>query len=222
MIAYYSQDEALCRLLIEGRNFHDRNTPAFFPYVRCDERDVKRLYPEERDFSKEVGLSILYGAGAKRIQIAAMKRGIDWSVGECNAKRDGLRELYPDVFEFKERLDSHLSSGGIVMGLLGRSFKLEPQEVHMKGFNRLSQSSASDLLLESAADVNDAFKKARVKGGVRILVHDELTAEVQKERLREAESIVEHAMTRWQLKTPWGLLPLKVEGSTGRTWSKAG
>jgi DNA polymerase I-like protein with 3'-5' exonuclease and polymerase domains len=218
---YYSRDPILCDLLIRGGNFHSFNAPAFFPYIDCPEEEVKKRFPAERDLAKTVGLSLMYGASWRRIQIAAMKAGFRWSKRECQEKYENFKELYRGVFEFKEEiLDPMLRSGETVTNLFGRKYCLDPDDVTMKGFNSLVQSSASDLVIHSAYRVEKEFKERGIKGQPLLWVHDELVVEVEDSRLKEAEEIIERCMTDYKLPTPYGNLPLKVEGKTAKVWAK--
>jgi DNA polymerase I-like protein with 3'-5' exonuclease and polymerase domains len=221
VVAYFSQDPILCDLLLRDGNFHSYNAPAFFPYIDCEEAKVKKLYPRERDLAKTVGLALMYGAGWRRIQIAAMKAGFRWSREECIEKFESFKELYTYTFKFKDEvLDPALRSGKVISNLLGRKYRLSPDDVHMKGLNTLVQSSASDLVLQSARKINDEFLARGISGGVRLLVHDELVTEAEEGRIREAEEIVERCMTTYKLSTPYGDLPLHVEGKTAKVWAK--
>ncbi len=221
MIAYYSQDPVLCRLLIDGGNFHDFCVPIFFPYVTCPANEIKKRYPAERDATKEFDLSLLYGAGPKRIQISAMKRGYRWSLEECQEKYENLREAIRGVFEFKEEvLDPQLLRGEAITTLLGRKLRVAAPDVRMQGFNGAMQVSASDLGLHSAMKINREFNRRGISGGIRILVHDEIVPEADEQRRDEAESVILDCMTSYKLETPYGRLPLKVDGRVARHWSK--
>lgn len=213
VIAYYSQCPILCDLLInKGGNFHSFNTPAFFPYVECSMEDVKKLYPKERDAAKELGLLLLYGGGWRRIKISMMKRGFKVSDRECKERYENFKDLYQTVFEFKlKTLDPMLSAGEPVTNLLGRKIRIARDDVHMKGLNTLVQSSASDLLLQSSLKI----KRAGVAFPL-LWIHDELVARGEP----RAEAEIERIMTSYKLPTPYGNLPLKVEGHVAKYWKK--
>jgi DNA polymerase-1 len=213
VIAYYSQDPILCDLLINrGGNFHSFNTPAFFPYVDCPMEEVKALFPKERDAAKELGLMLLYGGGWRRIKICMMKRGFKVSDAECRDRYEAFKELYQGVYDFKlKSLDPLLASGKAVTNLLGRKLRVSKDDVHMKGLNTLVQSSASDLLLHSS------YKIACSSFGLpRLWVHDEVLVSARK----PAENAIDAIMTSYKLPTPYGNLPLKVEGHVAKYWKK--
>jgi DNA polymerase I-like protein with 3'-5' exonuclease and polymerase domains len=221
LAGYYTQDPILCDLLIRGGNFHSANTPSFFPYVDCPEDQVKKLFPMERDAAKELGLMLAYGGGWRRVKISCMKRGFRFSDRECKDRYDAFTDRYQTMFEFKQKtLDPMLKAGEVVTNLLGRKFSLPPDDVHMKGFNRMVQSSASDLLLQSSRKIAAALNANGIDGIPLLWVHDELVLEVEDGRLSEAAKIVDSIMTDYKLPTPYGNLPLHVEGNEAKFWSK--
>jgi len=221
IVAYYTQDPLLCSWLVEGGNFHDQCTPMFFPEIDCDPKQIKKLFPTERDAAKEADLSLIYGAGWRRLMISAMKRAIRWNEREAKERCQNFKEHYRQVFEFKENiLDPLLESGGTVTNILGRKFKLEKDDVYMKGFNRLVQSSASDMLLNSSSKIEQAFADRNIQGLPLLWIHDELIVEVKDSQLKEAEILIDSILTSYKLPTPYGNLPLKVEGHTAKYWKK--
>jgi DNA polymerase-1 len=220
VLAYYSQDPALFQIISTGQDFHGYNTKLFFG-LECDVSEVKKNFPLEREVGKEVALALMYGAGSSRLQESAQKRGFHWSKSQCREKLEGFKEFYSDVYDFKRELDYGLASGQAVSNLMGRKFSFpDPSDIHMKGLNTLIQSSASDLVLESAARIMNAFRNADIDGHVLLLIHDELVIELPKEKESQGVAIIEHNMTSYPLKTPHGLVPLAVEGKTAGTWQK--
>jgi DNA polymerase I-like protein with 3'-5' exonuclease and polymerase domains len=210
LIGFFSQDKVLCDILIEGRNFHDHNTLVFFPDLGVEESRVKAEFPLQRKVAKELGLLLMYGGGWKRVKISRQKYGLPAGDEECQAAYQNFKEKFRGVFQFKQFLDGALERGEIVCNLMGRPYTLPQSDVYMKGFNTLIQGSASDLLLQSAEDI-------QAKGlSVRLLVHDEIVVNGRP----EDEAIVEREMTKWELNTPYGRLPLVVEGQVADHWAK--
>jgi DNA polymerase I-like protein with 3'-5' exonuclease and polymerase domains len=221
LIAYFSQDPTLCGLLIEGENFHNDCTPIFFEGIEAPPSQIKKLFPKERDCTKQCDLSILYGSRHNMLRRTYLKHGFHFSLKYCKAVLNRFRDRYEGVFEFKEQiLDRALASGEVITNLCGRKFRLDPDQVAMKSLNTLIQSSASDLVLLSGQKINQEFQARGIKGGVRLFVHDEIVVEAEDSRLKEAEEIVERCMTNYKLPTPYGNLPLAVEGKTAKYWAK--
>ncbi len=221
VIAYYTQDPELCSLLIDGRNFHNEVTPIFFPEITVSGEFVKKRHPKERDCAKQCDLSGFYGSEHGMLQITYMKHGYDVPKEVCKERIHVFKERFQSAFEFKEQvLDRALLRGETVTNMCGRRFKCRPEDVRMRGFNRLVQSSASDLVLLSSWKIQEEFEANHIDGRVLLWVHDEIVVEVEDNCVEEAEEIVERCMTNYRLETPYGLLPLKVEGKTSGHWAK--
>jgi DNA polymerase I-like protein with 3'-5' exonuclease and polymerase domains len=218
VIAYLTEDPFLCDLLIGGGNFHSANVRSMLGIQEPDDV-IKKKYKEERDLCKEVGLSLLYGASWRRIKESAQRRGFRWSDRECRDKYNRFREHYEHIYRFKEDLDTRLRNGEVVTNVLGRRFRIDdPEDVHMKGFNRLIQSSASDMLLESGRRASDEMDKNRAKPV--LFVHDELITEAMEDYALEAEKILLKHLKGYKLETSYGLVPVEAEGGIFEYWKK--
>ncbi len=219
LIAYASEDPLLFTILDLGADFHGYNTKIFFD-LDCPVKDIKERYPLQREVGKEVGLAILYGAGAIRLQESAQKRGFIWTQDECRDKVRKFREEYQDVGTYQRSLNKQLEQGPIT-NLFGRPFRVEdPNDIHMKGFNTLIQGSASDLVMNSAWRAQEEYIKNDIDAHVLLLVHDEIVIEVAQDKVDIAEKILDHCMTDYQLETKHGVIKLKVEGKVGDRWEK--
>lgn len=215
VLAYYSEDPQLAALLISGGDFHGTNAATMFG-LDCDPKEVKTKYPLERRIAKTVGLAVLYGAGAQRVLQTLKQADVHtFSLAECKDLVYRLRKFYSGVWEFKLQLDAELESGAILHNLMDRPFKIQnAEDVYMKGLNTLIQGSASDLMQQAASDILDLGYSPK------LIVHDELVVEVPKNQADKAEQDVIREMTKFQLPTKFGLIPIKTEGKVAETWSK--
>lgn len=219
LIAYYTEDPMLYDILHQGLDFHGYNTKIFFG-LDCDINEVKHLYELERKVGKEVGLAIMYGAGQNRLQESAMKLGFNWSLNECKYKVDRFREHWATIKDFHERLDDQLREGPVT-NLFGRQFRIaDPSDIYMKGFNRLIQGSASDLVLHSAWRAQAEYERLGLDAHVTLLIHDEVVVDSAPECAAEAEAILDRCMTNYDLMTAHGPITLKVEGKVADWWEK--
>jgi DNA polymerase I-like protein with 3'-5' exonuclease and polymerase domains len=222
LIGYITECPYLCGLLLEGRNFHDTNVKLLFPALEAvPDKDIKKLHTKERNVAKEVGLLLLYGGGPKRIQESAQKHGFTFSFAECKQIYQRFRQAYAKVYEFKQTLDRKLENGEIVKNLMGRPYRIvDRDQVYMKGFNTLIQSSASDLLVESAKRANEAFEAQGIDAYITLLVHDECVINSREDHVVRAEEILLEKMLSYALPTPYGQIKLKAEGHVDATWKK--
>jgi DNA polymerase I-like protein with 3'-5' exonuclease and polymerase domains len=219
VIAYYTQDLNLIDILSTGQDFHGYNTRIFFD-LDCDVKDVKERYPNERKLGKEVGLALFYGAGSGRLEESAQRHGFRWSRRECQRKLERFKEAYEGVYNFREILNTTLLTEPVT-NLLGRRFAIDdPTDIHMKGLNTLIQSSASDLVLESAQRITKEFENKGIDGHVLLLVHDEIVTEIPATREAECVEIITRCMTDYKLPTPLGDIKLMVEGKVAEVWTK--
>jgi DNA polymerase I-like protein with 3'-5' exonuclease and polymerase domains len=218
LIAYYSECPVLCGLLASGVDFHSYNTKIFFG-LDCDVSEVKKLYPLQREVGKEVGLAIMYGAGAMRLQESALKRGFRWTLAECKAKVAAFKAAYPGVFAFRQAYEADLMRGP-VKNLFGRPFRIGIEDMHMRGVNSLVQGSASDLVWNSAYEMQLEFDSRGLDSHVLLLVHDEIVVEASDRFIKEVEEVMERTMTRYVLPTQHGNIQLKIEGKVSDRWEK--
>lgn len=219
LIAYMSEDPVIYSILEKGIDFHGYNTRIFFD-LDCPVEEVKSRFPLQREVGKEVGLAILYGAGAIRLQESAQKRGFVWTESECRSKVKKFREEYAAVGEYQQALNLQLEAG-IMLNIFGRPFRVDdPRDIHMKGLNTLIQGSASDLVLNSAYRAQKEFEEKGIDAHILLLVHDEIVLEAADKDVEAATEIIDRCMTDYKLETKWGLIKLKVEGKIGEAWEK--
>jgi DNA polymerase I-like protein with 3'-5' exonuclease and polymerase domains len=216
LAAYVTEDRNLCSLYLARGNFHDRNVEVVFGYPKCD----RKVHANERRFMKEVGLSILYGAGAGRVQETAAKYGYAWKIGRCRQVVKDMRFYYSGVWAYKEELDRRLESGELIRNVLGRPVVCDADNIYMQGFNTAMQGGASDLMLES---VRRALAECEATGlGVHLLllVHDELVLKASEADAQAAEAIVDRHLKGWRLATQYGDIYTDCEGGIADCWVK--
>jgi DNA polymerase I-like protein with 3'-5' exonuclease and polymerase domains len=208
-------------ILSQGKDFHNFNTAIFFD-LNVDEPGFKKKYAIEREVGKEVALALMYGAGVNRLMESAQKRGFVWTKGQARYKLDRFKEFYEGVYKFKyDVLDPLLVAGETVPNILGRPIKFDdPSEVHMKGFNKLMQGGASDLVLNSGNKAQQRAREAGIDAHLQVFEHDALISEVREEQAEAWSAILTHAMTDYELISPLGRIELKVEGAIADCWQK--
>jgi len=220
ILAYLSQDHNLCRILISGEDFHAHTTLAFFPELEgVKAADIKKAHPLHREVGKEVGLAIMYGAGQDILKQSGMKRGFKWSDEEVKGRLSRFQAYYSDVFAFRELLKKALLRGPYT-NIMGRMFSIKPADIHMTGLNTLVQGSASDLVLDAANKAQKEWDARGTDAHVLLLEHDAIVAEVPAGCADDCVSILTRVMTDYKLPTPYGLIPLAVEGKVSTVWEK--
>lgn len=224
LLCYYSGDKNLFDILAKGLDFHNFNTAIFFD-LKDEERDApdfKLRRKLERDVGKEVALALMYGAGKFRLMESAQKRGFFWSNKDASYKLDKFKDYYSDLFKYREEgLYPSLRARMPMTNLFGRQFIFEnPHDVQMKGLNTLIQSSASDLVLESARRMSERWREKKLDARLLLLIHDEVVSEVPEEHADECTRDMTECLTDYRLMTPHGRVELKTEGRVAREWTK--
>jgi DNA polymerase I-like protein with 3'-5' exonuclease and polymerase domains len=225
LIAYFTEDENLCRILINGEDFHGW-AAVVFNLVKCEAKDVKKLAPEVRYGAKQADLSILYGSGKRMLFTTLLKNGVTKLADGTNITEletaqmiKSFRAYFQGAWEFKQMLDAEASGGNYIENILGRRYKIEnPEDIYMKNFNRLVQGSASDLLLQGAQDFYKEMKEMGIWVRPRLWVHDNFVAECREQDVMYVNERLCHHLTKFKLGTRHGNIPLKVEGSYAKTW----
>lgn len=218
VMAYFTEDEKLCELMLTGGDFHGTNAHAMFN-LDCRPEEVKEAYPRERKIAKECGLAVLYGAGGNRIYQVLQKQGMNqYTFTDAKNFVYRIRDLYSGVWKFKQQLDKEFEHGATLHNLLGRPLLFQPEEqqdVYMQGLNTLVQSSASDLLQHAAYRVWTELNLP-----VLLLVHDEVVIQAPEAEAANLESKIVNILKDFPLPTKHGNIPIKSEGKISKTWEK--
>lgn len=225
LIAYFTEDANLCRILMNKEDFHGW-AAVLFKLVKCQAHEVKKLEPEVRYGAKQGDLSTFYGSGKKRLfttltlnGIKKLADGTPLSEQVCARMVYSFRDYFHESWEFKQMLDAELQAGNSITNLLGRKFVIEdPEDVYMKGFNRLIQGSASDLLLQGTYDCLKELDERGIWCRLRLLVHDNSVLECAEKHAEFVNERLCYHLTKFKLKTKHGLVPLMVEGGYAKTW----
>lgn len=218
--AYYTEDPLLCDIFLTNRDFHSINAKRMFG-LDAPESEIKKVFPIERHIAKTAGLALLYGAGPKRIKRTARQMGFIWEDGHCLALYKNFKDAYPVAAAFKRALDADARKGNTIYTMFGRGHVyVDPDDVHMKAFNTLVQSTASDLMLEGSRRAQEEFKEKSIPCHPLLWVHDESVWEAPIEYLTQCEEIIERNLLSFTLSTSFGLIPLTCEGKSGDFWAK--
>ena len=218
LLALYTEDPELCKIVQEGVSIHDYNARIFFD-IDAPLESIKTHFPQERKAAKECGLSLLYNAGARRIRASFAKRGIHFSEGQCRVIHRRFKDKFSTAFDFGKEVVAHFESGSVLTNLLGRPLAIEnPEDAFMKSVNLLIQSSASDLLLESGLRASSEFKRLALDAQPILFVHDSITIIVRDDQITQADEILKRCLTDYSLNTKYGPIKIEVEGGVSKIW----
>lgn len=211
LIAYETEDPALCKIFLDGSDFHSFNVRVMLG-IEEEDAVIKTNYKKERDLAKEIGLALMYGAGAKRIQESAAKRGFKWSEKKCREVNRNFQRTYERVWEFKSALELSIKAGETVTNVLGRPLAYDMERLHMQSLNTKIQSGGSDLLLESVYRATQKAKAVNISFNPVLFIHDSITVECLEKDADAVYHLIGESIAAWELDTVWGRIPLLSEG----------
>lgn len=206
MIAAYNEGEDLHRL--------------------TGERILGSASDEARQVGKALNFSLLYGAGARKLQELAFDQyGVELTLEEATSHRDTFFNLYPRLSAWHDEMRTYILSEAETRSPLGRvrplpqanSFEESERAAAVReGINMPIQSFASDLLLVAMTRINEAFP-----GYLVAEIHDEMDLFVPEEELSQVVDTVQEIMedTSWVKKFGVQLtVPLVADVEVGTHW----
>lgn len=215
--AHYSRDPKLIEMFTKGEDVYGTIATELLG-ADCLPNEVKARYPKLRAVAKVIGLSILYGVGAKRLRDGISRAtGIEYSYQESAGIIRDYFERFEGLKELRMRVDRKLTKDGFLTGLFGRRLYVGADDIYMHGVNYLLQNSASDLMLFRQLEIEAAAKEQGLDQRLVSLVHDELIREVVPHHAEALKAIVKNVMERTsdlEFRTP-----LKVDLAIGPNWA---
>lgn len=181
-------------------------------------------YPTERACGKTAGLSVLYGTGPKKFaEMVRKETGTELSLQRSKQLVDAFRNNLAAVSDFKSFLEKKLANQNQYLNLLGRPITIEHNDdLYMLALNTFIQSSASDLVVDSQANVVlPKLKDLNIDYVHRLLVHDETVIELKQDEANQlVKEIIIPLMTNG-MQERWNLdVPIKVDYTISKRWEK--
>jgi len=190
--AKLAKDEALMEVFRSGGNFHSTIAHTVFK-LPCAVEDVAELYSDRRQAAKAVTFGIMYGAGPKKISEQVTKdSGAFFSPQEAKEVIDDYFKTFHKLKSWIETNQKFIEQNGFTYSYFGRKRRLPNVASEDKGIkshsirsglNFLVQSTASDINLLGAIDMNAFIKSQKMKSKIFALVHDSILAEVPEDEI---------------------------------------
>ena len=185
--AVLAKDKKLQDVFRQGGNFHSTIAKTVF-HLPCEVEEVAEYYSVKRQAAKAVTFGIMYGAGPSKISAQVTKdSGTYFSISEA---QEVINDYFGEFSKLKKWLEDkklEISKNGYIYSIFGRKRRLPnvfssdkgvaSHEVR-SGINFLVQSTASDINLLGAIDMNTHIKNFGLKSRIFALVHDSILAEV--------------------------------------------
>ena len=185
--AILAKDKKLQNVFRQGGNFHSTIAKTVF-HLPCEVEEVAEYYSVKRQAAKAVTFGIMYGAGPHKISQQVTKdSGTYFSLNEAQEVIDDYFGEFSKLKYWLENMKNEIQQKGYIYSIFGRKRRLPnvfssdkgvaSHEVR-SGINFLVQSTASDINLLGAIDMNRHIKEHNLKSRIFALVHDSILAEV--------------------------------------------
>jgi DNA polymerase I-like protein with 3'-5' exonuclease and polymerase domains len=230
--AVLSQDEFLQQAFINKLDFHSYVAKQMFN-LPCEVHEVKKLYPNERQYAKAITFGIMYQAGPAKIAETVNK---DAKAGEeitiAQAKQF-INKYFAEARALKRFIDasnSQIENHCYIYSYFGRKRRLPEAKAPTPGIakhairsgvNFLVQSVASDINILGLIDIIKWIEENDYDDAIKpfTVVHDSIVSEVREDLVA---TYVENA--RRCIQTDRGLnipgCPIKVDFEIGSSWGE--
>ena len=185
--AVLAKDVALMKVFKDGGNFHSQIAKIVFG-LPGDVGEVASRFPMQRQAAKAVTFGIMYGAGANKISEQVTKdSGKSFSRNDAQEVINDYFKQFHQLKEWIENNQKFIKQNGFAYSFFGRKRRLPNVASTDKGIqshsirsglNFLVQSTASDINLLGAIDMNAHIQKGGFNARIFALVHDSILAEV--------------------------------------------
>lgn len=199
VLAHLSQDKVLCQMFNDGVDFHT------FTAERLN-------LPRER--AKVLNLSVSYRATYKSV---SQQLKVSWN--EAQKEIDMWWSLFPELYDWQQKLIHQSKKEGYFTTLFGRRIKVEdldsPSEFRKEAaqrqlLNNIAQGSAAEIMKKAMINID----KANIS--MLIQVYDELLIEEPEEAV---QSITEEAVSLMENCVEL-TVPLTVDAAIGASWEE--
>ncbi|MCJ7773637.1 MAG: DNA polymerase I [Desulfobacterales bacterium] len=215
IFAHYSEDKNLIKAFIDDEDIHNRTAIDVFA------GDSPPVSSELRDRAKTINFGIIYGMSSYGLSKAL---GISRKMAQTFI--DNYFERYSGVKRFIEKTIEDAKKEQKVTTLLGRIRQLpdinstnknEREFAERTAVNTPIQGTAADLIKVAMINIDNEFKKRKLKSAMLLSVHDEILFEMPPDELDKTCELVKEIMENvWNLK-----VPLKVNVGVGKNWAEA-
>ncbi|KAK9824289.1 hypothetical protein WJX72_009203 [[Myrmecia] bisecta] len=220
IMAHFSGDEALCKLLCDLSQDPFRNLAA--QWLKLPLEQVK---PEQRDHAKALSYGLLYGKGPH-----ALAADLDCTPNDAVKHMDSFFASIPGVKAWTKSLVEECRKTTFIQTLAGRRRYLpgigeqgpgasaERAAAERKAINSFCQGSAADMIKLAMINVHAELASSFPADACRLIlqIHDELLFEVRAGVLPEAARLVRRCME--------GVVsfrvPLPVKLHSGPSWGE--
>ena len=230
--AVLSQDKFLQQAFIDKLDFHSYVAKQMFN-LPCDVSEVKKLFPNERQYAKAITFGIMYQAGPAKIAETVNK---DAKAGEeitVSQAKEFINKYFREAQALKRFIDAsnnQIENYAFIYSFFGRKRRLPEAKAPnagvakhaiRSGVNFLVQSVASDINVLGLIDLITWIEENGYDDDIKpfTVVHDSIVSEVREDLV---PLYVENA--RRCIQKDRGLsipgCPIKVDFEIGPSWGE--
>lgn len=216
IMAHYAGDENMINAFKRNHDIHTETAMRVFGL-----KDKKEVTPNMRRKAKEVNFGIIYGIGA-----FGLANRLEIKNTEAKDIIERYFREYPKVLDYMERTKKFARENGYVETLMGRRrylMQINNQNASARAederaaINMPIQGTAADMIKIAMINIDEAFKKNKLKSKMLLQVHDELVFEVYDDETEKVKNIVTSKMKN---AIPMDV-PIEVEVGIGKDWFDA-
>jgi DNA polymerase-1 len=215
--AKISGDAEMLSVYAEGRDLHTLTARSL-----TKREDITK---DDRKLAKAVNFGLLYGMGAKGLQVYALRSyGVEMKLEEATLYRKRFFETYPGLKRWHERERWAWQRGDTETRTLTGRRRTNVQKLTDR-LNAPVQGTGADGLKLALAMLWE--RRSECPGAVPVLVcHDEVVVECTAEQAADVETWLKKAMTEGMEAVLSGMdevhVPVEVEGQIARGWGEGG
>jgi DNA polymerase I-like protein with 3'-5' exonuclease and polymerase domains len=230
--AVLSADKFLQQAFIDKLDFHSYVAKQMFN-LPCEVKEVKQLYPNERQYAKAITFGIMYQAGPAKIAETVNKDAKAGGEISVTQAKQFINKYFTEAKALKRFIDAsntQIENYAYIYAFFGRKRRLPEAKAPNPGVAKHAIRSGVNFLVQSvASDINilgliDLVKWVEDTGYDDVIkpftvVHDSIVSEVREDLV---PLYIENA--RRCIQTDRGLsipnCPIKVDFEIGDSWGE--
>ena len=230
--AVLSADKFLQQAFIDKLDFHSYVAKQMFN-LPCEVKEVKQLYPNERQYAKAITFGIMYQAGPAKIAETVNKDAKAGGEISVTQAKQFINKYFTEAKALKRFIDAsntQIENYAYIYAFFGRKRRLPEAKAPNPGVAKHAIRSGVNFLVQSvASDINilgliDLVKWVEDNGYDDVIkpftvVHDSIVSEVREDLVL---LYIENA--RRCIQTDRGLsipnCPIKVDFEIGDSWGE--
>lgn len=212
VLAHIADDDNMRNAFLSGTDIHTQTASQVFRVP------INEVTPSMRFSAKAVNFGIVYGIGE-----FSLAQDLKISIKEAKQYIADYLAAYPKVKEYMKKTVEDGKKSGFVSTILNRRRYLPELRAANKitqafgervAMNAPIQGTAADIIKIAMVNVYKRLKDEGLKSKLILQVHDELIVEALPDECDKVEKLLTEEMENAINLS----VPLKVEGSCGKTW----